>query len=282
VTHPGAVNFISAADTPYPWELSIWYHTLNVGFRTRISGETDFPCIFDDRVGRGRTYARMARLTFDGFLDAVRRGASYVSDGRTHLLDFTVDGTPVGTGEGEIRVSAGTGVTARVSVAAWLDATPRLEARQPNDDLAPAELGNPLPLSRRPVEEAPYWDVERARIADTRRVPVELVVNGQAVDRQEVEADGQEHTVTFSARIERSSWLAVRILPAAHTNPVFVIVDGKPIRASRSSARWCLAAVDQSWTQKAPQIRPGERDAARAAWDHARTMYRQLIAESPE
>ena len=54
VTHDGAVDFISAADTPYPWELSIWYHTLNVGFRTRISGETDFPCISGSRVGEGR------------------------------------------------------------------------------------------------------------------------------------------------------------------------------------------------------------------------------------
>ena len=53
VTHPDTVDFISAGDTPYVWELSIWYHTLNVGFRTRIAGETDFPCITDDRVGRG-------------------------------------------------------------------------------------------------------------------------------------------------------------------------------------------------------------------------------------
>jgi hypothetical protein len=275
VTHPGAVNFISAADTPYPWELSIWYHTLNVGFRTRISGETDFPCIFDDRVGRGRTYARMPHLTFDGFLDALRRGATYVSDGRTHLLDFTVDGTPVGTGDGEIRVATGASVTAHVSVAAYLDETPRLEPR-------PSYDGQPLPLARRPVDEAPYWDIERARIAGTRRVPVELVVNGEAVGRQEVEADGREHALTFTARIERSSWIAVRILPAAHTNPVFLLADGKPIRASRASARWCLAAVDQSWTQKAPQIRAPEREAARVAWDHARAVYRRLIAESPE
>ena len=51
VTHPGMVDFISAVDTPYVWELNIWYHTLNVGFRTRIAGETDFPCIYDGRVG---------------------------------------------------------------------------------------------------------------------------------------------------------------------------------------------------------------------------------------
>jgi hypothetical protein len=38
VTEPGLVDFISSVDTPYVWELSIWYHTLNVGFRTRIGG----------------------------------------------------------------------------------------------------------------------------------------------------------------------------------------------------------------------------------------------------
>jgi hypothetical protein len=30
VTYPDAVDFISAADTPYVWELNIWYHALNV------------------------------------------------------------------------------------------------------------------------------------------------------------------------------------------------------------------------------------------------------------
>ena len=38
VTHD-AVDFFSAGDTPLHWELNMWYHTLNVGFRTRISGE---------------------------------------------------------------------------------------------------------------------------------------------------------------------------------------------------------------------------------------------------
>ena len=122
--------------------------------------------------------------------------------------------------------------------------------------------------------------MERARIRGTRRVPVELIVNGKVAAREEVEADRQPHDVRFSVPLPQSSWIAVRILPAAHTNPVFAIVDGKPIRASRASARWCLAAVDQSWTQKAPQISAKERDAARAAWEHARSVYRQRLAES--
>ena len=89
VTHPDTVDFISAVDTPYVWELNIWYHTLNVGFRTRIAGETDFPCIYDGRVGMGRTYAKLdGPLSYTGWLEGMQSGRSYVSDGKTHLMDF--------------------------------------------------------------------------------------------------------------------------------------------------------------------------------------------------
>jgi len=64
------VDFISTVDTLYAWELNIWYHTLNVGYRTRISGETDFPCIYGERVGLGRVYVHLA----DGKLDFDRCG----------------------------------------------------------------------------------------------------------------------------------------------------------------------------------------------------------------
>lgn len=72
VTHD-AVDFISAADTPFVFELKIWYHTLNCGFRTRISGETDFPCTTDGRVGGGRSYVHLEQtLTYDAWCDGVR------------------------------------------------------------------------------------------------------------------------------------------------------------------------------------------------------------------
>ena len=77
-------------------ELSIWYHTLNVGFRTRISGETDFPCIYDDKVGLGRSYVKLDKLTYRGWIDGVRDGRTYVSDGLSHLIDFKVNGVEVG------------------------------------------------------------------------------------------------------------------------------------------------------------------------------------------
>ena len=79
--------------------------------------------------------------------------------------------------------------------------------------------------------------------------------------------------------MSESSWIAARVLPAAHTNPVFALVSGKPVRASRQSAEWCLNAVNQCWTQKSPRISPAEMAEARSAYDHAREAYRQLMAE---
>ena len=129
-------------------------------------------------------------------------------------------------------------------------------------------------------DEKPYWDIERARIGSSREVPVEVIVNGQRAAVQNLVADGKIRTLSFDVAVERSSWIAVRVLPSAHTNPVFVVVGGQPVRASKRSAQWCLDAVNQCWTQKAAQIRASELDAARAAYDHAREVYRQRMAEA--
>ena len=96
----GACDFISAVDTPILWELNIWYHTLNCGFTTRISGETDFPCIYGERVGLGRAYVKLAnrpaaRPTMPGS-QGIRDGRSYCCDGLSHLFDFSVGGLGVG------------------------------------------------------------------------------------------------------------------------------------------------------------------------------------------
>ncbi len=99
VTHD-AVDFISTVDTPAPSELSIWYHTLNCGYTAKISGETDFPCIYGERVGLGRSYVRLADgpLDFDRWAEGIKQGRSYVSDGFSHLVDFRVEETRVGEG----------------------------------------------------------------------------------------------------------------------------------------------------------------------------------------
>ena len=289
VTYPGTVDFISTMDTPYPWELNIWYHTLNVGFRTRISGETDFPCITDARVGQGRVYAKVdGPLSYSAWLEALGSGRSYVSDGRSHLMEFSVNNVEVGTGASELKLAAKGTVRVTVKAAAYLNQTPLSTESIPSDrgsEFWRASLGNTdasnamASIHDRPIDRTPYWHIERARIGTSREVPVEVVMNGKPVASKNIAADGGIREVAFDVPVERSSWLAVRILGSSHTNPFFVLVDSKPIRASRESARWCLAGVNQCWTQKAPKISKDELPDAKAAYDHAREVYTRLIAE---
>src|SRR5262245_1673950 len=122
-----AVDFISTVDTPYVWELNIWYHTLNVGFRTRISGETDFPCVYGEKVGMGRSYVKLdGPLDYANWCDGIHRGRNYVGDGRSHLMDFRADDVAMGEAGSELRLAAPRSVRLTARVAARLNETPNL------------------------------------------------------------------------------------------------------------------------------------------------------------
>ena len=279
----GVCDFISSVDTPAVWELNVWYHTLNCGMTTRISGETDFPCIYGDKVGLGRIYVKLdqsasggrqppeQQLDFDAWCEGVRDGRSYCCDGLSHLADFSINGFGVGEKGDKGRASflaakSGQKLTIKVNVAALLNEEPD------------TWYGTPIKSIR--LDQKPYWHVERARIDGSRMVPVELIVNGHAVETKQIVADGKMSELTFDYTPERSSWIALRIFPSSHTNPVFVEVDGKPIRASKRSAQWCLDAVETCWNQKVKQTRENEKAAARAAYDVARDAYAKVLAEA--
>ena len=184
-------------------------------------------------------------------------------------MDFRVNGTEVGTRApglsqeqtSEVDLAAPGTVRTTVKAAALLDLAPHPE------------------IHNLPVDQKPFLHIERARIGETREVPVELIVNGQAVARKRLVADGAVHDISFDVPIEKSSWVAMRILASSHTNPIFVVVNGKPIRASRDSAEWCLAAVNQCWTQKEAKTSKAELPDALKAYNHARDVYQKLIQE---
>jgi len=256
-----AVDFLSMVDTPYLWELNIWYHTLNAGFRTRVSGETDFPCIYGEKVGLGRSYVQLGdKLDYDGWCEGIRQGRNYVSDGKSHLMEFKVDKVSLGQSGSELRLKKAGKVHVSAKAAAYL-----------------AESASNSKKLR--VDQKPYWDVERARIEGTRTVPVEVIVNGVSVAKKELTADGKINDLSFDIPIEHSSWVAMRILPSSHTNPIFIEVDNKPIRASRRSIDWCLKSVDQCWSQKKSVIAAAELDGAEKDYEHARAAYKARLAE---
>jgi hypothetical protein len=271
-----ACDFISTVDTPALWELNIWYHTLNSGYRCRISGETDFPCIYGERVGLGRSYVHLAgKLDFDQWTEGIKQGRCYVGDGLSHLMDFEVSGVGVGLKQSEVRLTDPGTVKLKAKVAALLEPKPTPETERIRQAPTPTS-GN---SSYQTLISKPYWHVERARIGDTRKVPVEVVVNGLPVAKKEVLADGSEQDVEFDVEVKQSSWICLRIFPSSHTNPVFVLVGDKPIRASKKSAEWCAQAVDKCWEQKKKQIRPKELAEAEAAFTQAREAYKKIAAE---
>ncbi|MBI4625195.1 MAG: CehA/McbA family metallohydrolase [Verrucomicrobia bacterium] len=270
-----AVDFISTVDTPSVWELNIWYHTLNAGFRTRISGETDFPCIYGERVGLGRSYVKLeGKLTYADWCEGIRQGRNYVGDGKSHLMEFSAASVPpsgerapvltarMGEGGSELKLARAGTVKLTARVAARLNEQPDPQIRKTN------------------YAQKPYWDIERARLGEGREVPVEVVVNGQSVARKTIVADGTVRDVSFEVKVARSSWVALRILPSSHTNPIWVMVGDKPVRASRRSIDWCLKGVDQCWSQKEKLIAAAELPQARADYEHARQVYRRRLAEA--
>jgi hypothetical protein len=263
-------DFISMVDTPSVWELNIWYHTLNCGYTCRISGETDFPCIYGERVGLGRSYVNLGKeqkLDFDAWTEGIKQGRAYVSDGMSHLIDFRVNDLGVGQSGDKgrssfVAIKSGESLKIGATAAALLPEQPDERIRS------------------RKIDEKPYWHLERARIGATRNAPLELIVDGYPVERKEITCDGRATPITFNWKPERSCWVALRIFPSSHTNPVFVEVDGKPIRSSKRSAQWCRKAVDVCWEKKSPQIRDTEKEAAKRAYDIARSAYEKIITES--
>jgi hypothetical protein len=249
-TAQGLCDFISAMDTQRVPEWNCWYHIMNCGFPLKASGETDFPCISGSRVGQGRIYVQLGKIDkvdFTAWCEGIRKGRSYVSDGYAHALAFTVNDKAPGD---RVELAEGGKVAVKAKVA-FAAETPLGTAN-----------GGAIPASK-------------VRL-------VELVVNGKAVASKEVPADDKPHDLTFEVAIDRSSWVALRHFPQMHTNPVDVIVGGQPIRASRSSALWCIGTIEQLWRVRGPGIAATERDEAQQTFQKAIEVYRKIASEAPE
>jgi hypothetical protein len=270
VTVPqGLCDFISAMDTARIPEWNCWYHLMNCGFPLKVSGETDFPCMSGTRVGQGRVYVRMGKigtLDYAAWCEGLAKGRSYVSDGYAHALEFSVEGKSAGD---ELRLGSGARVQVRAKVA--------FGAQTPGE----TPYGGVLPAGgRRLVGDTVNLHTGALQKIDTRLV--EVVVNGRPVASKEVPADNREVDLSFEIPVEQSCWVALRQFPQLHTNPVIVVVAGKPVRASRRSALWCIACIEQLWRMRGQGIAPGERDEAKKTFDWAIEQYRKIAAECAE
>ncbi len=168
--------------------LADWYHILNIGYRFPCIGASDYPAC--RMLGDCRTFVELGDdQTFPAWLKGAAEGRSFVSTAPVLLLE--VDG------------------------------------HRPGDAIA-AEAGPVRLQARVRVQSvvAPVTDVQ-------------LVVNGEVVESLQVTAEeGTGEWLELSAPLElnESAWIAARAFSLspggaadaeAHTNPVFVHLDGK-------------------------------------------------------
>ncbi len=250
-TAMGVCDFISAMDTQRLPEWNCWYQIMNCGFPLKVSGETDFPCISGSRVGQGRVYVQLGKtdaVDYAVWCKGIQMGRSYVSDGYAHALEFAVNGTSPGFGDVKLAAAGPVKVTAKVA------------------------FGKEVALGTAPGAIAPTGDTRK----------LELVVNGKVVASKDIPADDKTHDVSFDVEISKSSWVALRHFPQMHTNPVNVIVGGKPIRASRESAKWCVGVIEQLWKVRGAGIKAEERAEAEKTFQKAIEIYKKIAEESED
>ncbi len=276
----GVCDFISTMDTARIAEWNMWYHILNCGFPLKASGETDFPCMSGNAVGQGRVYVQLGdvdHVDFAKWCQGIAAGKSYVSDGYAHAL--------------EMRLECEDNLNRQISPGDQLN----VRGRKPIQVIAKIALAAQMPRSVAYATKTPEGG--RRFVGDTVTlhgprhndwVPtgeriVELVVNGRVAARQTLKPEQSEQTVQFHTTIERSSWVALRIFPHLHTNPIEVLVDDRPIRASSESALWCIETIEQLWQQREKGIAAHEWMDAKRAFDRAIDTYRQIAidAQSP-
>ncbi|MEZ5324150.1 MAG: CehA/McbA family metallohydrolase [Verrucomicrobiales bacterium] len=270
----GVCDFISSMNTGRIGEWNTWYHLLNCGFPIKLSGETDFPCMSSRRVGQGRTYVQMGRdnisdqVDFEAWCRGVAAGRSYVSDGFAHALEFSVAG--VEAGANAVMLSQPGEVTVRARVA-FAPVQPEAVAY---GMIEPKEGKRHAGDTR--VLHAP----RTAEVVKGGKRLVEIVRNGEVVAQAEIPADGNIHDLEFTLPVDQSSWIALREFPQLHTNPVDVIIGGRPIRSSARSARWCAESVELLWENRHHFIAEAERGDARAAYDRAVEEFKTRALEA--
>jgi hypothetical protein len=190
----------------------------------------------------GRVYAQVdGELNFSNWVDAIGKGRSYVSDGTAHIMDYS------------IKDESGV-VVAKMGV-----------------DGSEVQLHGPQQI---------VVSVRAAvRRQSDEKVPVEVIVNGYPVAQVMIDGDGALESIEIPVKIERSSWIAVRCLDRAHTNPIYVVVNDQPVRGSILSAQWCLMGVEQCWRAKKPTYSLDEQAEAQSAYEHAMAVYREILRE---
>ena len=233
----------STSQTGWPPLYAAWSNGLRPAL---VGGEDSISSLHTTPlVGSVRTYVYIPddELTMEGWLDGMKNGHAFMTNGP--LVEFSIDGRVPGQ---TIELSSGTEIVASL------------------------EVNSITPLER-----------------------AELVFNGEVVASIPFTGDRTSLSFERSFRPSESGWYHVRVNGAqgesfpmdiswvqAATNPVWVTVDGAPVR-SAEAADYALAWIDklQAMAEEWPDWRSqAEKDHVYGQFDEARDVYRGFKAEA--
>jgi hypothetical protein len=233
----------STSQDGWPPLYAAWNNGLKV---TLVGGEDSISSLHTTPlVGSVRTYVKIPddEFTMEAWLEGMRNQHAFFSNGP--LVEFELDGRIPGE---TIALEAGEEVIARL------------------------EVNSITPLER-----------------------AEVVFNGEVIASIPFSGDGTHLSFERSFRPAESGWFHVRVNGArgesfpmdiawvqAATNPIWVTVDGAPIR-SVESADYALAWIDrlQEMAEAWPHWRSqAEKDHVYAQFDEAREIYRGFREEA--
>ncbi|MEP7116318.1 MAG: CehA/McbA family metallohydrolase [Acidobacteriota bacterium] len=200
--------------------LTVWYHTLNNGFRVPVTGGEDSISSLHrvELVGVSRGYFQLGDepLTWENWMKAMLAGKGFVTSGP--LLEFSANGASMGE---EIALAADGG---KVTFKGTLNSIVPLERFEL---VSNGQVVHTVPLT-----------------GDKRSATFELPVDIKTSGWYSLRAIGT--AMTFPTENSR---------PMAVTNPIFVVVGAQPIRSQASAAyfvKWidkltAMASADPGW-----------------------------------
>jgi hypothetical protein len=224
-----------------------WYRFLDLGYRLPIVAGTD-KMSAEVPVGAVRTYTHLLTddpLSFEAWAAAVRGGRTFISSGP--VIELTVDGHEPGD-------------VVRLRSAARLEVAVRARAAQPV-------------------------------ISD-----LELLVNGRIVGAAASATGTTELVLDEAIRIPAGSWIAARSRSAfqiesafttsmaAHTSPVYVEVEGRPLVPPADDAQVVGQVIlgARTWVAELAAVaEPGDRARMVAFFDAALETLRARLATPP-
>jgi len=247
--------------------LRMWYRYLNCGFPLTATAGTDKMTTFVT-VGSNRVYAKVdGEFNYQNWINALRAGQTFITN--SPMLRFTVNERQAGQ---KLHVSGGTQSTLRVHALA--------ESQLPYDRLEIVVNGKVVadasPSGKRHKAEIHLeYPAGKSCWVAARAVEDLTTYRARQVNFSEIhQTVGTHHGDYYGTRRPETVF--------AHSSPVYVIRDGKPIR-NWDDAQYYIRYLDsaEAWlNRKGRFARPSDRKATIDAIQQARIVYGRRAEES--